>query len=118
MAGVGLLNGFALLFTSAAYSGGKAVVVTPLLALYPVESVSLAVSLVAEQPSVWNWVAVGLSFLAGASLVGLRTDHRNKPMSIADKLGALSNDHAPLTISPEKVSQNGRQWVVWTCLWV
>jgi transporter family protein len=63
---VGLLNGLAIL---AAYGGGgKAAVVTPLIALYPVVTIALAVPLFGERPGVREWVGIVLSLAAAVGL--------------------------------------------------
>ena len=65
----GVLNGLGVLATLAAYRlGGKASVVTPLAALYPVATVLLAVALLGEKIGLRQTLAVALAVAAGLAL--------------------------------------------------
>jgi drug/metabolite transporter (DMT)-like permease len=66
--GSGVVFGFALWIGFAAYRGGKASIVTALLALYPVVTVVLAVSILGESIDLAKGVAIGLALLAGLAL--------------------------------------------------
>lgn len=65
----GLLNGLGVLASLAAFHhGGKASVVTPLIALYPVVTVALAVPLLHEKVSNREVAGIVLALLATAAL--------------------------------------------------
>lgn len=65
----GALNGFGVLTSFAAYkSGGKASIVTPLVALFPVVTVILAVLLLRERLSVRESMGVIVALAAAAAL--------------------------------------------------
>ena len=65
----GALNGFGTLASFAAYrSGGKASVVTPLAALYPVLTVLLAVLLLGERAGLREIAGIGFAVAAGVAL--------------------------------------------------
>jgi transporter family protein len=65
----GTLNGLGVLATLAAYRlGGKASVVTPLAALYPVATVLLAVALLGERIGLRQTLAVALAVTGGIAL--------------------------------------------------
>ena len=65
----GALNGLGVLATLAAYRlGGKASVVTPLAALYPVVTVLLAVALLGERVGLRQTLAIALAVTGGIAL--------------------------------------------------
>lgn len=65
----GMLNGFGVLTSFAAYrSGGKASVVTPLVALFPVVTVILAIPLLHEQVGLREIVGIVMAVAAAAAL--------------------------------------------------
>ena len=65
----GALNGLGVLATLAAYRlGGKASVVTPLAALYPVVTVLLAVALLGERVGLRQMLAIALAVTGGIAL--------------------------------------------------
>jgi len=65
----GVLNGLGVLTSFAAFrKGGKASVVTPLIALYPVVTVALAVPLLHERVSRREWAAIALALAAAVAL--------------------------------------------------
>jgi transporter family protein len=66
--GAGVLAGLALWAGFAAYRGGKASVVTALIALYPIVTVVLAGPILGEEMNALKALAIGLAILAGLAL--------------------------------------------------
>lgn len=66
--GAGALMGLALWIGFAAYRGGKASIVTALIALYPVLTVALAVPILGESMTFLKGSTIGLAILAGLAL--------------------------------------------------
>lgn len=65
----GTLNGFGVLTSFAAYrSGGKASVVTPLVAVFPVVTVILAIPLLHDQVGLREVLGILMAFAAAAAL--------------------------------------------------
>ncbi|HEU0010435.1 MAG TPA: DMT family transporter [Verrucomicrobiae bacterium] len=76
----GALNGLGVLATLAAYRlGGKASVVTPLAALYPVVTVLLAVALLGERVGLRQTLAIALAVTGGIALSWERSSHNVEP---------------------------------------
>ena len=65
----GVLNGLGVLTSLAAFhQGGKASIVTPMIALYPVVTVALAIPILHEVVSRREMAGIGLALLAAAAL--------------------------------------------------
>jgi transporter family protein len=76
----GALNGLGVLATLAAYrQGGKASVVTPLAALYPVVTVLLAVRFLGERVGLQQMLAIVLAVTAGVALSWERSTETTTP---------------------------------------
>jgi transporter family protein len=66
--GAGALMGLALWIGFAAYRGGKASIVTALIALYPALTVALAVPILGDNMDAVKASAIGLALLAGLAM--------------------------------------------------
>jgi transporter family protein len=65
----GLLNGLGAITSFAAYRhGGKAAIVTPLIALFPVVTVALALPLLHEEITAREWCGIALAIAAAFAL--------------------------------------------------
>jgi len=90
----GLLNGLGVLTSLAAFHhGGKAAVVTPLIALYPVVTVVLAVAFLHERMSGREVAGIVLALLATAALSYEKAPAPRAPETAAGMSGGSQHEH-------------------------